>query len=95
MNNSELIQALSKRLNMRSIDVSQYISTTVSVISKQLAENNEVAIPLIGTLEVKSRQERISVNPVSGERFLVPPKSVVSLKPFPSIKEKMQESNQL
>ncbi|MDR2626543.1 MAG: HU family DNA-binding protein [Dysgonamonadaceae bacterium] len=92
MNNSEVIHALSKRLNMRSADVSKYISATVSVISEQLAENREVAIPLIGTMEVKRRQERLSVNPVSGKRFMVPPKSVVTLKPFPSLKEKMQDN---
>jgi DNA-binding protein HU-beta len=93
MNNSELINTLSKRLDMRKEDVSQYVSTMVSIISGQLADNNEVPIANIGTLEVKKRQERLSVNPVSGKRFMVPSKSVVSLKPFPSTKEKIQEKN--
>jgi DNA-binding protein HU-beta len=94
MNNSELIQVLSKRLKMRNVDVSKYVSTTVSVISEQLKENNEVALPLIGTMEIKKRQERVSVDPLSGRRFMVPSKSVAFLKPFPSLKEKMQDNSQ-
>jgi nucleoid DNA-binding protein len=94
MNYAELVQTLSKRLDMRRADAAEYVATVVSVISDRLAENDEVAIPLAGTLEVKRRQPRVSVNPVSGQRFMVPSKSVVSLKPFPSLKEKIQENDE-
>lgn len=93
MNNTELIQELSKRLNLKKDEVAGLLSSTVSVISKQLEENNSVTIADIGTLEVKKRKERESVHPVTQRRFLVPPKCVVGFKPSSSLKTKLQESS--
>lgn len=91
MNNTELIHELSKRLKLTKEDVSSLLSSTVSVISKQLENGSSVTLPDIGTLEVKTRKERESVHPATGKRFLVPPKCVVGYKPVSSLKEKIQE----
>ena len=43
-----------------------------------------------GVLEVKMRNERLSVNPKTGQRFLVPPKIVPSFKPSNKLKDKFK-----
>ncbi len=79
---------------MNSSVVSSLLSATTSIISKELSDENIVSVPPIGTLEVKRRMERVSVNPVSGKRYLVPPKQVVSFKPITSLKDKIREEDE-
>ncbi len=93
MNHSELLRTLSKRLNLHSDDVSNKLSATVNILSMQLIKGNVLTIPQLGTFEVKKRNERISVHPATGKRFLVPPKSVVGFKPVSSLKDKIQEDS--
>lgn len=90
MNNKEFISELSKRLGYTTKDVSDLLTVTVSVIIKQLQEGNSVFIQNFGTFEVKKKTERISVNPVTKQRMLVPPKLVLTYKPSVTLKEKFK-----
>jgi DNA-binding protein HU-beta len=56
----------------------------------QLQDGNSVVISGFGSFEVKKKMERISVNPVSHQRLLIPPKLVVGFKPSSSVKEEVK-----
>ena len=43
-----------------------------------------------GSFEVKKKAERISINPASKQRMLVPPKLVLSYKPSNTLKDKFK-----
>lgn len=81
-------------MNLKKEEVSSLLSSTVSLISRQLGESKSVTVADVGTLEVKKRKERESVHPATQKRFLVPPKCVVGFKPSSSLKNKLQEGQE-
>lgn len=88
MNNKELITELSNKSKLSTREVTTYVNNIVSIITDELMEENTVSIGGFGNFEVKKKLERVVVNPVSKQRMLVPPKMVVSFKPFNTLKDK-------
>lgn len=91
MTNQELIAALAKRLSWTQRQTSEVLEATVSIINSNLEENNSVNIQGFGLFETKKKAERISVNPVSKQRFLIPPKITLSFRPGQTIKENLKK----
>lgn len=71
-------------------ETSDLVASLLSEMTRQLEEGNAVYIQGFGTFEVKKKIERISVNPVSKQRMLVPPKLVLSYKPSAALKDKFK-----
>lgn len=90
MNNKEFTLELSRRLDLSSKKTSELIASVISEMSQSLEEENVIAIQGFGSFEVKKKAERISVNPTSKQRMLVPPKLVLTYKPNNSLKEKFK-----
>lgn len=90
MNNKEFTSELSKRLGYTLKDTSELVSSLLSVMTRQLEDGNAVAVQGFGTFEVKKKAERISVNPTSKQRMLVPPKLVLTYKPSVALREKFK-----
>ena len=59
-------------------------------MTQELEEGNVIAIQGFGSFEVKKKAERISINPASKQRMLVPPKLVLSYKPSNTLKDKFK-----
>ncbi len=57
---------------------------------QELEEGNVIAIQGFGSFEVKKKAERISINPASKQRMLVPPKLVLSYRPSNTLKDKFK-----
>ena len=64
------------------------MSSVLSVMTQELQEGKIIAIQGFGTFEVKKKMERISVNPSTQQRMLIPPKLVLTYKPSITLKEK-------
>lgn len=90
MNNKDFISELSAKMGHSSKETSDLVASLLSEMTRQLEEGNTVYIQGFGTFEVKKKIERISVNPVSKQRMLVPPKLVLSYKPSASLKDKFK-----
>lgn len=91
MKNRELITELSKRLGWTSQDVTEMLSALSSVIGSKLVDNDSIYLQGFGQFEVKKKAERISVNPSTRKRYLVPPKLVPVFKPGTTIKNKLKD----
>ena len=91
MNNKEFITKLAKRCNITIAEAATNVDAFVNVMTDRLKEIDQLNISGFGVLEVKMRKERLSVNPKSGQRFLVPPKVVPSFRPSNKLKEKFNE----
>ena len=59
-------------------------------MTERLKDNDQLNVSGFGVFEVKMRKERVSVNPKSGQRFLVPPKIVVGFKQSNTLKSKIK-----
>lgn len=91
MTNKELIAELAKRLELTQVQTATFLEDAVSIVSENLSENNTINIQGFGLFETKKKQERISVNPVTKQRFLVPPKLMPVFKPGQVVKEKLKK----
>ena len=90
MNNKEFISELSLRSGYSTKDTTRMVSSLLSIMTQELQDGNTVAIQGFGTFEVKKKMERVSVNPVTQQRLLIPPKLVLTYKPSIALKEKFK-----
>ena len=81
MNNKEFISELSRRFVYTNKDTTQLVSSVISIMTQQLQDGNTVAIQGFGTFEVRKKLERISINPATQQRMLIPPKLVLTYIP--------------
>ena len=90
MNNKDFTLELSRRLGYTIKDTSELMSSLLSDMTQELQEGNVVTIQGFGTFEVKKKAERITVNPTTKQRMLVPPKLVLAYRPSGQLKEKFK-----
>lgn len=90
MNNKEFISELSRRLDYSNKDTTRLVSSVLSIMTQELQDGNTIAIQGFGSFEVKKKLERVSVNPVTQQRLLIPPKLVLSFKPSITLKDKFK-----
>lgn len=90
MNNKEFISELSRRLSYNNKETTKLVSSVLNIMTQELQEGKTIAIQGFGTFEVKKKMERISVNPSTQQRMLIPPKLVLTYKPSITLKEKFK-----
>lgn len=90
MNNKEFTSELSRRLGYTLKDTSELMSSMLTTMTDRLQDSNVVAIQGFGSFEVKKKAERISINPTTKQRMLVPPKLVLAYKPSTTLKDKFK-----
>ena len=90
MNNKEFTSELAERLGYTIKDTSEFMNSLLSSMTQELEEGNVIAIQGFGSFEVKKKAERISINPASKQRMLVPPKLVLSYRPSNTLKDKFK-----
>lgn len=90
MNNKEFISELSRRLGYTNKETSQLVSSVLNIMTQELQDGNTISLQGFGTFDVKKKLERISVNPVTQQRMLIPPKLVLAYKPSVTLKEKFK-----
>lgn len=90
MNNKEFTSELAERLGYTIKNTSELMNSLLSSMTQELEEGNVIAIQGFGSFEVKKKAERISINPASKQRMLVPPKLVLSYRPSNTLKDKFK-----
>ena len=93
MNNKEFISELSRRFVYTNKDTTQLVSSVINIMTQQLQDGNTVAIQGFGTFEVRKKLERISINPATQQRMLIPPKLVLTYKPSAILKDPLKTYN--
>ena len=90
MTNKEFIEELSRRVNKPGKETASLVAALSECMSLALQDDKTGSLQGFGAFEVKKKMERISVNPVTRQRFLVPPKLTLSFKPSTVLKEKFK-----
>ena len=90
MNNKELVNELSSRLGYTNKDAATLVSSIVAIMGEAFSEGKKASLQGFGQFEVKKKMERITVNPQTQQRFLVPPKLVLVYKPSSILKDKLK-----
>ena len=92
MNNKELIAELARKLDLPKEKVSVLLETTAQTMTGELGKGNSVNMQGFGIFESRRKEERVSVNPRTKTRTLIPPKQVLVFKPSNSLKDKAKQS---
>lgn len=87
MTHKELVAELAKRLGQTQAKTSELLEAFTAVMNDSLAEGNSVNFQGFGLFETKKKMERISVNPVTKQRFLIPPKISAVYRPSQNVKD--------
>ena len=90
MNNKQFLTELSGKCQMSADQAAQQVQTLIGVMENLWHNGDSVSLSGFGVLEVKKKNERVSVNPTTGARMLVPPKLVLTYKPSSILKEKLK-----
>lgn len=90
MNNKEFTSELSNRLGYTIKDTSELMSSLLATMTQELEEGNTISAQGFGSFEVKKKAERISTNPLTKQRVLIPPKLVLSYRPSNTLKDKFK-----
>ncbi|MBP3714849.1 MAG: HU family DNA-binding protein [Phocaeicola sp.] len=90
MNNKDFLLKLSQQSGNELDATSKLVDSVLHSMVDRLQNGDSVVISGFGSFEVKKKMERISVNPVSRQRLLIPPKLVVGFKPSSSVKEEVK-----
>ena len=78
MNNKQFLSELSDKCQMGGEQTARQVDVLLGVMEKIWQDGDSVSLSGFGVLEVKKKNERISVNPTTGVRMLVPPKLVLT-----------------
>ena len=92
MPQKELISETAKSLDMTKVQTEQLLNATSELIVQALLDGKSVMIQNFGTLEVKQKNERVTVHPKTGVRTLTPPKLQVNFKANPNLKEELKNA---
>lgn len=93
MNTKEINIEIKKRLEVDSKVLDELMDSLSVIIKNEILEGNSIALQGFGTFELRKKSERISVNPTTKQRMLVPPKQTLSFKPSSILKEKFNQEN--
>ena len=92
MTQKELISETAKSLDMTKVQTEQLLNATSELIVQALLDGKSVMIQNFGTLEVKQKNERVTVHPKTGVLTLTPPKLQVNFKANPNLKEELKNA---
>lgn len=87
MNNKEFIAELSRQTNQSIDAATKLVGDTLRILEEHFQQDDVVCISSFGNFEVKKKMERVSVNPTTGKRYLIPPKLVLAFKQSNVLKE--------
>ncbi len=91
MNNKELQTAIASKLDVPQSEAENLINAAIEALTGKLCEEKTVSLHGFGAFEVRHKKERLTVNPLTKERSIVPAKKALAFKPSTVYKDKIKE----
>ena len=89
MNNKDFINQIAGDLNLTAKSVQKMSTALINELADRMDDETTFTVQGFGSFEVKKKLERITVNPATKKRKLIPPKLVLSFKQSSILKEKI------
>ncbi|WP_330588376.1 MULTISPECIES: HU family DNA-binding protein [unclassified Emergencia] len=93
MNKKELVMEVAQRTSHTQKDVDAVISSFLDVITSELQNGGKIQMLGFGSFGVKTRAERMAVNPKSGQQMIIPEMKVVAFKPGKNLKTALRKKD--
>ena len=90
MNKAELITAMAAKADLTKEQSSAALAALQSVITETLTAGDKVAIPALGTFEVREHAARQGRNPATGETVEIAAKKVPGFKAAKALRDAVE-----
>jgi DNA-binding protein HU-beta len=90
MTKPELIAKIAEKTNLSKKDAAAALDALTGTITEALTAGDKVAIPSMGTFEVKERAARTGHNPRTGETVEIAAKKVPAFKAAKALKDAVE-----
>ena len=90
MTKSELVNKIAEKTNLSKKDAAVALTTLIDTITETLKAEGKVAIPSLGTFEIKERAARTGHNPRTGEKVEISAKKVPAFKAAKALKDAVE-----
>ncbi|MBO7291752.1 MAG: HU family DNA-binding protein [Bacteroidaceae bacterium] len=90
MEHKEVVKRMQQRLDCSKEEVESMLDAFCNTIVERCQQMDTIMIQGLGTFEARKKMERISVNPSTGKRMLIPPKITMVFKPSNAIKTQLK-----
>ena len=87
MNKNELIKEISKESNLSQKEAREALTVIAKLIKETLKNGENVKISGFGKFEVRERKERVTTNPQTRQRLVIPATKVTSFKAGKELKD--------
>ena len=90
MNKQELISKIAEKASISKKDAAAALTALTATITEELKSGEKVAIPSLGTFEVRKRAARTGKNPRTGEAVEIAAKKVPAFKAAKALKDAVE-----
>ena len=90
MTKPDLITKIAEKSNLSKKDAAAALTALTDVITEALKAEGKVAIPSLGTFELRERAARTGKNPRTGEKVEISAKRVPAFKPAKALKDAIE-----
>ncbi len=91
MTNKDLINSIAESTKLTKKRTAEMLEALVSILTNESLNGKTVQIHEFGTLELRQKNERVLIHPVTKERTIVPAKQQLSFKQSPLLKDKINK----
>jgi DNA-binding protein HU-beta len=90
VNNKELVAELARRLGKTQKEIGSLLAIATDAMVGAMNEETLLSIQGFGSFEVRKKQDRILINPVTKQRMVIPPKLSLTFKVGTTYKNKLK-----
>lgn len=90
MNNKELVAELAHRLGKTQKEIGSLLDITTVAMVDAMSEDTQLYMQGFGAFEVRKKQDRVLVNPITKQKMVVPPKLSLTFKVGTTYKNKLK-----
>ena len=90
MNKQELISKIAEKASSSKKDAAAALTALTATITEELKSGEKVAIPSLGTFEVRERAARTGKNPRTGEAVEIAAKKLPAFKAAKALKDAVE-----
>ena len=90
MTKPELITKIAEKTNLSKKDAAAALNALTDTIKETLKAEGKLAIPSLGTFEIKERAPRTGHNPRTGEKVEISAKKIPAFKPAKALKDAVE-----
>ena len=90
MTKPELLNQIAEKASLSKKDAAAAVTSLIATITETLQAGEKIAIPSLGTFEVRERAARTGKNPRTGEAVEIAAKKIPAFKPAKALKDAVE-----